>query len=508
MSTPLARHPSLGWKKKEQLLKASVSFNHEVVELVCEDVHEEDDEKRVCRICKTSGRQKLIHPCVCGHPHKWVHRHCLNKQRVDTRFPRNFSYCPQCAFMYRMTLRRPPSQDGTSLKERRRAFVKQIVKNSLLSFLMVQVWFLLLSLVLARGHGVQHVLQFFGLSARLGENHHKAAAYCLAILVTMFVLVVGGVAILALATLKACRDKCVRSIWPDDGFDDRSFQDGAFPDDALGVAAQDSSYCPCESARFNCHMLCLDQPKIEVPWLAGLKNVVANACWHSNAGVNDEGVEEALTDSHLLETGGGGGGSSEIDYMDVDADADTQDEMVGWAFIVSIAVAVFLVVVGLIVFFIFAGLWLQKVVVKYLQLVELQELAHEYEVEDISRKQAVHEDDEYLPSKLEDPRQEIVLVEQRDGRRSSTVSMTRETINASLMHDLTFLYGYEVTPPLASRTVSSVTRSVATGMRSVSLASMASTPVQSQGNGGSASSLFAFRRMGSTSDRIRAARSV
>ena len=61
-----------------------------------------------CRICGShENPQSIIKPCLCDGQKRYVHRHCLDHQRVYNRAPEAFVQCTACRFKYWITKTAP-----------------------------------------------------------------------------------------------------------------------------------------------------------------------------------------------------------------------------------------------------------------------------------------------------------------------------------------------------------------------------------------------------------------
>lgn len=161
-----------------------------------------------CRICFEEGGE-LIAPCLCKGSSKWIHRDCLNHWRVSGSNPRALTNCCECGFQYHMRLERIISGDGES---RRRAFLRRLAGQTLMTFLGVQLLIVGLGILLRLADQEEWLVKFFGFpqdngykdlhSGTFGEaiQHHKLTYYVSGILA--FFLIVGTAA--SVAALASC----------------------------------------------------------------------------------------------------------------------------------------------------------------------------------------------------------------------------------------------------------------------------------------------------------------
>ena len=95
-----------------------------------------------CRICLEEGNATdLIAPCTCKGFSKWVHRGCLDQWRAMKQNPRSFTHCSECAFEYRVELKRV--DDDNRCCSRRSKFRAYVARDVLGLFFVTQLLILI-----------------------------------------------------------------------------------------------------------------------------------------------------------------------------------------------------------------------------------------------------------------------------------------------------------------------------------------------------------------------------
>eukprot|EP00403_Amphidinium_massartii_P006122 CAMPEP_0178377504 /NCGR_PEP_ID=MMETSP0689_2-20121128/3952_1 /TAXON_ID=160604 /ORGANISM="Amphidinium massartii, Strain CS-259" /LENGTH=383 /DNA_ID=CAMNT_0019997559 /DNA_START=338 /DNA_END=1486 /DNA_ORIENTATION=- len=336
-----------------------------------------------------------------------------------------------------MVLHRPPSKDGMALARRRRKIIKTIARHSLMSFIVGQIWIALLAVLVHVVHGQEKVVGFLGHPtsslARWSDSHPHSAAYIISVALTLASLVgvglCGGLLVMFGSFLRQARDRIERELFGDPEGEE------AANGDAAEAVEEHAVWCGgCEDMRLHCDRLCEDRPKCEIPCADTLQHVCRHACWW-----NDEhGQHDSM--HHVLSTGSGQFDAGDVDHID----NFSSESAYAWALVCLVAVVAAIMICGAIFLCVIAAMWLQKVLVKSFQLQEIQKLVEEYEVLDLDAIVEQSDCDEAgYPAHMF-----------RNGKTTE-----QATVNASLLQDLMYLYGYEVTPPEAMRRLGSFSAS-------------------------------------------------
>mmetsp|Transcript_6172 Transcript_6172/g.13538 ORF Transcript_6172/g.13538 Transcript_6172/m.13538 type:complete len:458 (+) Transcript_6172:41-1414(+) len=161
-----------GVRRLAQTLPMGGSNLSAAKELLLWDPKSGSDVQR-CRLCwgPEFTDAPLIAPCVCKEPLVWVHRQCLNRRRVDTVVPKNFTHCSLCSFEYRLALQRPPTESEVQLRERRQLFISRIVSDAVLGIVALQFWLCVLALQIRCVDHDEYLVKFFHFSQ---TSPHKA----------------------------------------------------------------------------------------------------------------------------------------------------------------------------------------------------------------------------------------------------------------------------------------------------------------------------------------------
>jgi len=100
--------------------------------------------KGTCRICFEDDGD-LIAPCKCSGTSKWIHRSCLNRWRVSGSNPASLTQCCECKFQYELELHRICDLRS---EEMRRQFFRQLLSHSVLWFMGVQLFIIVLGVII------------------------------------------------------------------------------------------------------------------------------------------------------------------------------------------------------------------------------------------------------------------------------------------------------------------------------------------------------------------------
>lgn len=395
-----------------------------------------DPDEKQCWICLQSGGDQLIAPCRCTGSMKWVHRACLNKWRVDSANPRNFTHCRHCNFQFRMVLNRDPSaeQDVTAVRKRR--FLLKTVKNVLVIGALVQICLILTALLLRVLDPNEELVTLFHLP-QVDESpdpgtgdllnafrYHKGTYYLAACLVGLFFTgVLGTLA----CCIQVCGCDCSCDPCP------RSTGAGHYQPDFW-------DYYMCNICCRDCCEWCGD-----CCFFAGRGTGPGSGCPDCNP--SGTCVGDCCSDCPNCS----GGDCGEICNGGSSGGEGGGDGVAGMLMVILGVIVIAFILVGLIVVFAAMVMYAQKVFTRYMQISELRQLTGEYVVEDLANVS--------LPSPAESgakalmeasaPPEQAVLEPSAPPQiaMGPTVShpMTdASTINQSLMRDLQAVYGRPV----------------------------------------------------------------
>lgn len=309
-----------------------------------------------CWICLQSEEADLIAPCQCTGSMKWVHRACLNRWRVDATNPKNFTNCRHCNFKFRLVLQRDPTQDESSVHARKQRFLFKTVSNFIMMCTLLQVALVLLAMgirLIDPKEELVKLLDFHQVEGTppAGEGdywnairHHKTTYYVTAVLAALFFTGAVATSIFACAL---CR-RCDCDLHPGRGLGS----------DPLATYFCMRSCGDCCEWCGDCCFFCGRSDSCPDCSMDG--TCLSDCCGTGNC------------DNCCPSSSGGGDPCSAAAVCLV---------------IVAVVVIAF-VLVGLILLFMALVAWLQKVVVRYLQISELRHLAGEYVVEDLSSEHA------------------------------------------------------------------------------------------------------------------------
>lgn len=325
---------------------------------------------------------------------KWVHRHCLDRWRVDSANPRNFTHCRHCGFAFQLVLQRPPTEGQQQLNERRRRFMRSTISHFIMTVVLVQTALIALAMLIRAIDGQERLVVFFGLpqvegTPPAGEGdywnairHHKSTYYLSSVLVSLFVVGVIG-------TFHFCSTCCAASRGP-----------SCDCDPCPHVDPLTSYYCgeTCGDCCYFCGRCCegTECPQCECP------TAPAGQCDDCQCG-------------------------------------DCR-ELAAVLAVIAIVVVVALIFVGLIMVMVAITAWLQKSVARYFQLKELRQLTGEYVVQDLSLQQIspqqAERDMEAGPAQMGMPEPTPSAPPVSFG------PVTAQTVQMSLTRDLQAVYGY------------------------------------------------------------------
>lgn len=291
-----------------------------------------------CWICFEGGAG-LIRPCRCEGSMKWVHRHCLDRWRVDASNPRNFTHCRHCSFKFEMELKSAPTPDEENLRRRRRRFMRRAIAGCCKTAIALQAGLILLALLLRAIDQHEVLVAFFNLKQIEGTPpagkgtywdavlYHKSTYYLVAVLLAFF-----------FAGLSACVGMCRRHCASDRRH--ASHGTSAPCPDCFGcniLAMQCCDDC--------CSVGCADCPACECN-----PSLFCPECEGSFCVCDDAGACAACAAVLLA----------------------------------VLAIAVVLVILaGLFAALVASVIWLQKVATRYMQLSQLREMTREYIVKDL-----------------------------------------------------------------------------------------------------------------------------
>lgn len=357
-----------------------------------------------CWICYGDG-PGLIAPCQCTGSMRWVHRRCLDRWRVDATNPRNFTHCRHCGAAFQLVLKRPPTEDGAQLRERRRRFLQSVLSHFAVTAVCLQLGLCTVALLLRALDPKEQLVVVFNLhqiegTPPAGEGdfwnavlHHKSTYYLAAALLALFCT--GLLGVLALCYRGCSAPRGGRSTGSGDV--DICFCQPCYPVDNTMDTCCD---CLCD---------CRNCPECDIG--------------HCRSGDNCNCPD--------FNCSGGDGGSCE----------GCLACLVGAALFIAIA----FVVAG--VFFVLMAVvtWLQKVATRYMQLSELRALTGEYVVRDLSSEE-MYLDIEQPPvqqdlSAPRDPARSMWWPSSLWGQESPAMD---PALQDSLTRDLEAVYGTQV----------------------------------------------------------------
>jgi len=358
---------------------------------------------RECWIC-FSGGPGLIAPCQCDGSMKWVHRHCLDRWRVDTSNPRNFTHCRHCGVAFQMVLQRPPTWDEEELRERRRRFVRRTISNFLITATALQLALCLLAMAIRAVDQREWLVTFFGLPQIEGTPpavmgglwnavlHHKSTYYLAAVILVLFCVGVTGVAVM-------CRRCCSSR--------------------SRNCSGVDCGSDPCQSY---CFFESCGQCSSDCCYFCG-------RCCEGT-----ECPECECQPSFCSEFGCTG--------------CECGEELGPCAAILLAAIVVVIVafiIAGVLFALVAAVVWLQKVIVRYMQLTQLRTLTGEYVVRDLSDDSHGTNFDLEQPPLQSDLSNFVDIAPRAQPPRHIFESSYREDMSAvqqSLALDLQAVYGH------------------------------------------------------------------
>eukprot|EP00931_Biecheleriopsis_adriatica_P104421 TRINITY_DN79097_c0_g1_i1.p1 TRINITY_DN79097_c0_g1~~TRINITY_DN79097_c0_g1_i1.p1 ORF type:complete len:400 (+),score=52.60 TRINITY_DN79097_c0_g1_i1:67-1200(+) len=300
--------------------------------------HDHDD--RQCRICLENGGPDLIAPCLCSGTGKWVHRRCLDRWRADGSGPNRFTHCPNCQFAYVLVATVDSTESEQRLRERRRRLLKRAVGNFFWGALMLQAGLTVVAVLIrlidrkellvdllpflcAKGQGQFDDGTFFSTL-----RYHKSTYY-FAAMVVCFALI--GVSLLALLLCRGCTPRA------------RGIQPNICPNDPECVYLNCRACEACGQCCGDCCEVCLRGD---------------NRCCDCNC-------EESCC----------------RECPEVRSNSSSNSNSIAAACIIIVMA---LALLGVVFALMALVTWIQKVIERYFQLQELQQMAIEYVVKDLA----------------------------------------------------------------------------------------------------------------------------